>query len=211
MWEGKGLISFCGFWSIIQRSHGELPAGRWRQKQKQRQRPGRNAACWLAPCGFLSLLSHSTVDYRWRFSPWACPSHTSHLSRIYPTDLPPGNKMEAFSHLWFFYDNPSLCQVDKELSRMGTKSFSWRYLLCGSARSPQQKAQPFSCPPCQSLWMSSTLHICLLPWPTLYYYWKAKRWANFWVRLRPELHCFLTGKTKHKFIAQGLKTHLSTT
>jgi hypothetical protein len=37
-------------------------AGAWRQKLMQR--PWRDAAYWLAPCGLLSLLSYRTQDYQ---------------------------------------------------------------------------------------------------------------------------------------------------
>lgn len=39
----------------------ELKADTWRQEQKQK--PQRNAACWLAPPGLLSLLSNTTEDH----------------------------------------------------------------------------------------------------------------------------------------------------
>ena len=83
---------------------GSKQVGTWRQELMQR--PWKGAAYWLAPHGFLSLLSYRSQDH----SPGMAPS--SHQS---PTKKMPYNLI-LWRHLlnWVFLlsDNSSLCRVD---------------------------------------------------------------------------------------------------
>lgn len=133
------------------------------------------------------------------------PLKKSHLSRKSPQ---PPDFSTGISHLWFLYSNSSLCQVDKQRSGTGTKSFSWRYLLCGAFNQRVTQSQAVSSLP---MWIFLNVLTCTHSHSHGSSVWllKRNRRTNLWVYLRPGLHWSLTGERKHNFIPPGLKTHQS--